>query len=278
MLRRLLQPVWVLLAIIFLIEAWRWDHREPIVARVVAAHSARPVQAMADGARRRAVAGDDADRLRRSDLPAVSAQADRPVAAHPRILADRAYPRSCSQSCSASASPPSCSTSRATSSWRCTGSSGSMSWSEVARQGDRAGRADQASHPRADQGQRRRPVLPHAPSDPALSQERARSAVSRSPHTVARHRPRWSDPVFRDLRRTEEPRVLAAPLRGTTAIAAPLPRADATDAAPIAPSTVMPRPASVNRPATQASGSMPVMMVAEASTMPIWNAADASSK
>ena len=36
MLRRLLQPVWVLLAIIFLIEAWLWDHCEPIVARVVA--------------------------------------------------------------------------------------------------------------------------------------------------------------------------------------------------------------------------------------------------
>ncbi|MBR0776772.1 hypothetical protein JQ625_18205 [Bradyrhizobium diazoefficiens] len=37
MLRRLLQPVWVLLAIIFLIEAWLWDHCEPIVARLVAA-------------------------------------------------------------------------------------------------------------------------------------------------------------------------------------------------------------------------------------------------
>src|SRR6201987_5385590 len=35
--RRLLQPLWVLLAIIFLIEAWLWDHLEPIVARVVAA-------------------------------------------------------------------------------------------------------------------------------------------------------------------------------------------------------------------------------------------------
>src|SRR5262249_56506558 len=42
MLRRLLQPVWVLLAIIFLIEAWLWDHLEPIVARVV---SAIPLQA-----------------------------------------------------------------------------------------------------------------------------------------------------------------------------------------------------------------------------------------
>ncbi|MGA2996423.1 hypothetical protein [Bradyrhizobium sp.] len=36
MLRRLLQPIWVLLAVIFLIEAWLWDHLEPIVAWVVA--------------------------------------------------------------------------------------------------------------------------------------------------------------------------------------------------------------------------------------------------
>src|ERR1700694_3907928 len=36
MLRRLLQPFWILLAVIFLIEAWLWDHLEPIVARVVA--------------------------------------------------------------------------------------------------------------------------------------------------------------------------------------------------------------------------------------------------
>jgi hypothetical protein len=36
MLRRLLQPLWVLLAIVFLIEAWLWDHLEPIVAKVVA--------------------------------------------------------------------------------------------------------------------------------------------------------------------------------------------------------------------------------------------------
>lgn len=35
MLRRLLQPLWVLLAIVFLIEAWLWDHLEPIVAWVV---------------------------------------------------------------------------------------------------------------------------------------------------------------------------------------------------------------------------------------------------
>src|ERR1700749_443625 len=37
MLRRLLQPLWVLLAIVFLVEAWLWDHLEPIVASVVSA-------------------------------------------------------------------------------------------------------------------------------------------------------------------------------------------------------------------------------------------------
>src|SRR5882757_6140005 len=36
MMRRLLQPFWVLLAVVFLIEAWLWDHLEPIVARIVA--------------------------------------------------------------------------------------------------------------------------------------------------------------------------------------------------------------------------------------------------
>jgi hypothetical protein len=36
MLRRLFQPIWILLAVIFLIEAWLWDHLEPIVAWVVA--------------------------------------------------------------------------------------------------------------------------------------------------------------------------------------------------------------------------------------------------
>lgn len=36
MMRRVLQPLWFLLALIFLIEAWLWDHLEPVVARVVA--------------------------------------------------------------------------------------------------------------------------------------------------------------------------------------------------------------------------------------------------
>jgi hypothetical protein len=42
--RRRLQPLWVLLAIIFLIEAWLWDHLEPLVAWCVAAIPLRPVK------------------------------------------------------------------------------------------------------------------------------------------------------------------------------------------------------------------------------------------
>ena len=34
--RRLLRPLWVLLALLFLLEAWLWDRVEPIIARVVA--------------------------------------------------------------------------------------------------------------------------------------------------------------------------------------------------------------------------------------------------
>jgi hypothetical protein len=34
--RSWLKPLWIFLAIVFLIEAWLWDHLEPIVARIVA--------------------------------------------------------------------------------------------------------------------------------------------------------------------------------------------------------------------------------------------------
>src|SRR5580704_7061589 len=34
-LRKLVRAVWVVLAVLFLIEAWLWDHLEPVVARVV---------------------------------------------------------------------------------------------------------------------------------------------------------------------------------------------------------------------------------------------------
>ncbi|WP_184253396.1 hypothetical protein [Rhodopseudomonas rhenobacensis] len=36
MMRRISQSLWFLLAVAFLIEAWCWDHLEPIVARIVA--------------------------------------------------------------------------------------------------------------------------------------------------------------------------------------------------------------------------------------------------
>jgi hypothetical protein len=33
--RNFLRPLWVILALLFLVEAWLWDHLEPVVARVV---------------------------------------------------------------------------------------------------------------------------------------------------------------------------------------------------------------------------------------------------
>jgi hypothetical protein len=33
--RRVLKPLWILLALVFLIEAWLWDHLRPLVAAVV---------------------------------------------------------------------------------------------------------------------------------------------------------------------------------------------------------------------------------------------------
>ncbi len=33
--RHFLRPLWVILALLFLIEAWLWDHLEPVVARIV---------------------------------------------------------------------------------------------------------------------------------------------------------------------------------------------------------------------------------------------------
>ena len=33
--RRWLRPLWIVLALLFLLEAWLWDHLEPLVARVI---------------------------------------------------------------------------------------------------------------------------------------------------------------------------------------------------------------------------------------------------
>jgi hypothetical protein len=45
MMRRLLRPLWVLLAVLFLIEAWLWDHLEPVVAWIVARLPLRQLKA-----------------------------------------------------------------------------------------------------------------------------------------------------------------------------------------------------------------------------------------
>lgn len=42
---RLLRPLWFLLALIFLVEAWLWDHLQPVVARVVAWIPLREIKA-----------------------------------------------------------------------------------------------------------------------------------------------------------------------------------------------------------------------------------------
>ena len=38
--RRLLRPLWLLLALVFLFEAWLWSHLAPVVAWVVELHPA----------------------------------------------------------------------------------------------------------------------------------------------------------------------------------------------------------------------------------------------
>lgn len=44
--RRLLQPIWIVLALVFLAEAWLWEHLEPVVARVVAWLPLRKLKAL----------------------------------------------------------------------------------------------------------------------------------------------------------------------------------------------------------------------------------------
>lgn len=45
MLRRLLKPLWFVLALVFLIEAWLWDHLQPVAAWIVARIPLRAVKA-----------------------------------------------------------------------------------------------------------------------------------------------------------------------------------------------------------------------------------------
>lgn len=45
MLRRLLKPLWFVLALVFLIEAWLWDHLQPVAAWIVARIPLRAIKA-----------------------------------------------------------------------------------------------------------------------------------------------------------------------------------------------------------------------------------------
>ena len=49
MMRRLLRPLWFLLALAFMLEAWLWDHLGPVVARLIAL---LPLKALKDLAAR----------------------------------------------------------------------------------------------------------------------------------------------------------------------------------------------------------------------------------
>ena len=55
--RRLTRPLLILLAIVFLIEAWLWSHLEPIVAWIVARIPLRALKARLRGGHRAAAAG-----------------------------------------------------------------------------------------------------------------------------------------------------------------------------------------------------------------------------
>ena len=180
MMRRLLQPFWVLLAVIFLIEAWLWDHLEPIVARIVARI---PLRAFKQWLAERVDALSPAMTLIVFAVPVIPLFPLKLVGlwllAHEYWLGavvvivfakfvgvgvtafifDVTRPKLLE-----------------------------MAWfrkiyrihAGAARQGGCAGRSDQAADPRDPARRRRWLVIAHAAADPALSQERARGAVARS--------------------------------------------------------------------------------------------------
>lgn len=43
--RRLLKPLWIFLALVFVLEAWLWSHLQPVVARIVALIPLRALKA-----------------------------------------------------------------------------------------------------------------------------------------------------------------------------------------------------------------------------------------
>ena len=89
--RRLTRPLLILLAIVFLIEAWLWRHLEPIVEWIVAQIPLRAVKAWVAGDHSQAAAGGHAGRVRRACRDAVSVQAARAVAAGAQALDRREH-------------------------------------------------------------------------------------------------------------------------------------------------------------------------------------------
>ena len=87
--RRLLKPLWILLALVFLFEAWLWEHLRPLVALGRRPHRLGQAQGAARRRDRASAALPDAAGLPHPGRAAVSAQAARPVDAGARLMARR---------------------------------------------------------------------------------------------------------------------------------------------------------------------------------------------
>ena len=88
--RRLLRPLLILLALVFLFEAWLWEHLRPLVAWVVDLIALGPAQGAARGRDRAAAALPDAAGLPHPGRSLLfPLQAARPVDAGARLVARR---------------------------------------------------------------------------------------------------------------------------------------------------------------------------------------------
>src|SRR3954470_6482601 len=88
--RRLFRPLLILLALVFLFEAWLWSHLAPVVAWVVRPHPAARHQSAAQGLDRSPDACRHPHRLHRARIAAAPAQVSGAVDAGARLLAGRA--------------------------------------------------------------------------------------------------------------------------------------------------------------------------------------------
>src|SRR5581483_9185261 len=159
----------------------------------------------------------------------------------------------------------------------------------AARQMQRVGRSDQGQD-RRDHARRWRPlVLPRHAPDPPLPQERARGEVASvlappvSRSVILRHERQRASKDERPPLHPSGPSPFEAAasrrhLRVTVIERVPASQCSGKRCGCKMPSAVTKTPASVSKPEIQASATIPVMMVADASTMAIWKAAEPSSK